>query len=163
MPLYDYQCAACGRRYEVVHGVHAEGPTTCPLCGKGPVRKAITAAAIHYKGTGWAKKERRATAASGAARASGEDGSSSDGPRGDETSTSDASKGGTSKGETSKGETSKEGSAKESHPSEGPAKDESLRGGRSKDSGRGSHDKDPGSAAPARSRTPGSGTASTTD
>lgn len=61
MPIYDYVCAACGRRFEVVHGVHDEGPTSCPLCGKGPVRKAISAAAVHYKGSGWAKKERRAT------------------------------------------------------------------------------------------------------
>jgi putative FmdB family regulatory protein len=68
MPLYDYQCAACGRRFEVVHGVHADGPTACPLCGKGPVRKAITAPAVHYKGSGWAKKERRATATSGSSK-----------------------------------------------------------------------------------------------
>ena len=59
MPAYDYDCAACGRRFEVIHGVHADGPTTCPLCGKGPVRKAISAPAVHYKGSGWAKKERR--------------------------------------------------------------------------------------------------------
>ena len=38
------------------------------LCGGGPVRKAITAAAVHFKGSGWAKKERRATVASGVAR-----------------------------------------------------------------------------------------------
>lgn len=78
MPLYDYDCAACGRRFEVIHGVHADGPTTCPVCGKGPVRKAITAAAIHYKGSGWAKKERRATASHGASRASGDSASTSD-------------------------------------------------------------------------------------
>ena len=65
MPLYDYDCAACGRRIEVVHGVFAPGPTHCPNCGSGPLRKAITAAAVHYKGSGWAKKERR-TVASGA-------------------------------------------------------------------------------------------------
>lgn len=64
MPVYDYTCAACGRRFEVLHGVHAEGPTECPLCGKGPVRKAITAAAVHYRGSGWAKKERHAAASS---------------------------------------------------------------------------------------------------
>ena len=76
MPTYDYECAACGRRFEVVHGVHADGPTACPLCGKGPVRKVITAANVHYKGSGWAKKERRTTAASGASKgAGGEDGS----------------------------------------------------------------------------------------
>lgn len=66
MPLYDYDCAACGRRIEVVHGVFAPGPTHCPNCGSGPLRKAITAAAVHYKGSGWAKKERRATVAPGA-------------------------------------------------------------------------------------------------
>ncbi|MEP6638562.1 MAG: zinc ribbon domain-containing protein [Chloroflexota bacterium] len=70
MPAYDYVCAACGRRFEVAHGVHAEGPTSCPLCGKGPVRKAISAPAVHYKGSGWAKKERRATVTPGAAKAS---------------------------------------------------------------------------------------------
>src|SRR4051794_6281535 len=64
MPIYDYDCAACGRRFELVHGVHAEPPTVCPLCGSGPIRKAISAPAIHYKGSGWAKKERRTTAAS---------------------------------------------------------------------------------------------------
>ena len=62
MPAYDYDCAACGQRFEVVHGLHADRPTTCPLCGSGPVRKAISAATVHYKGSGWAKKERRASA-----------------------------------------------------------------------------------------------------
>ena len=91
MPLYDYECAACGRRFEVFHGVHAEGPTSCPLCGKGPVRKAITAAAVHYRGSGWAKKERRTAAAA----KTGGDSASGDGGKED----------------GSKGETSKDGSA----------------------------------------------------
>jgi putative FmdB family regulatory protein len=73
VPLYDYDCAACGRRFEVIHGVHADGPTTCPLCGSGPVRKAIAAPAIHFKGSGWAKKERRAGTRTGAGTASGGD------------------------------------------------------------------------------------------
>ena len=76
MPLYDYDCAACGRRFEVVHGVYGEGPTVCPICGKGPIRKAISAAAVHYKGSGWAKKERRATSSTGSSRASTEAGGS---------------------------------------------------------------------------------------
>ncbi len=76
MPLYDYLCAACGARFEAVHGVHGDGPTACLVCGHGPVRKAITAAAIHYRGTGWAKKERRATATTGTSTASVEGGSS---------------------------------------------------------------------------------------
>jgi putative FmdB family regulatory protein len=68
VPLYDYVCAACGRRFEVIHGVHADPPTACPLCGSGPVRKAIAAPAVHFKGSGWAKKERRASAGSTAAK-----------------------------------------------------------------------------------------------
>ena len=77
MPLYDYDCAACGRRFEVIHGVHADPPASCPLCGSGPVRKAIAAPAVHFKGSGWAKKERRAGAKSGAASGSGAEGSES--------------------------------------------------------------------------------------
>ena len=82
MPVYDYDCAACGRRFEVVHGVHVDGPTSCPLCGKGPVRKAISAPAIHYKGSGWAKKERRATVTSGSGK-SGAEGASGEGGSGE--------------------------------------------------------------------------------
>ncbi len=82
MPLYDYDCEACGRRFEVVHGVHSERPTVCPICGSGPIRKAISAAAVHFKGSGWAKKERRAPVTRGASKASG-DGSSSDGSSSD--------------------------------------------------------------------------------
>jgi putative FmdB family regulatory protein len=78
MPLYDYDCAACGRRFEVVHGVHADGPTTCPLCGKGPVRKAISAPADHYKGSGWAKKERRASTTPATPKSSADGTSASD-------------------------------------------------------------------------------------
>ena len=77
MPLYDYDCAACGRRFEVIHGVHADPPASCPLCGSGPVRKAISAPAVHFKGSGWAKKERRAGVKSGAASDSGTEGSES--------------------------------------------------------------------------------------
>jgi putative FmdB family regulatory protein len=88
MPLYDYDCAACGRRIEVVHGVHAPGPTHCPNCGGGPLRKAITAAAVHFKGTGWAKKERR-TVAAGASKAAGESESTADAPRSDKDSSTE--------------------------------------------------------------------------
>ena len=96
MPLYDYECAACGRRFEVLHGVHAEGPTSCPLCGKGPVRKVITAAAVHYRGSGWAKKERRTAAAS---------------KTGSDAGSADDGKDEGSKGETLKGDGSDAGAA----------------------------------------------------
>lgn len=79
MPLYDYDCAACGRRFEVIHGVHADPPVACALCGSGLIRKAFAAPAVHFKGTGWAKKERRSSvskaAGSSATDADGDGGS----------------------------------------------------------------------------------------
>jgi len=98
MPAYDYDCAACGRRFEVIHGVHADGPSACPLCGGGPVRKAITAAAIHYRGSGWAKKERRATSTPGQSKAAGETTSTAEGDTATDAGASDASKPAAAKG-----------------------------------------------------------------
>jgi putative FmdB family regulatory protein len=127
VPLYDYDCAACGRRFEVIHGVHADPPASCPLCGSGPVRKAIAAPAIHFKGSGWAKKERRAGARTGAGSgSSGEDateGSSSDAVGADAGTTSgdgsaqgaDASTSGSKKTSTT---TSPSTTAKTSGPSD---------------------------------------------
>lgn len=57
MPIYDYLCAACGHEMEVMHSVHGEGPAACPKCG-ARMRKAIAPLAVHFKGTGWARKDR---------------------------------------------------------------------------------------------------------
>jgi putative FmdB family regulatory protein len=57
MPIHDYVCANCGYEIEVMHSVHGHGPSTCPECG-GPMKRAIAAPAIHFKGTGWARKDR---------------------------------------------------------------------------------------------------------
>ena len=57
MPTYDYVCAN-GHRFEVIHGVHDAGPTSCPVCHSADIRKAFAPPTIHYKGSGWAKKDR---------------------------------------------------------------------------------------------------------
>jgi putative FmdB family regulatory protein len=62
MPIYEYECASCGRRVEVIHGIHSPGPTTCDACG-GQLRKVLSAPAIVFKGSGWAKKDARASSA----------------------------------------------------------------------------------------------------
>jgi putative FmdB family regulatory protein len=61
MPVYDYVCVNCGEVIEVVHGVHASGPERCARCG-GTLRKALSAPAIVFKGSGWAKKDARSSA-----------------------------------------------------------------------------------------------------
>jgi putative FmdB family regulatory protein len=63
MPIYDYGCSACGQVTEVVHGINDHGPKFCPECGaEGTMTKNFTTPAIHFKGTGWAKKDRGSSA-----------------------------------------------------------------------------------------------------
>ena len=62
MPIYEYVCSSCGRRIDVMHGIHGHGPATCEACG-GAMKKALTAPAIHFKGSGWAKKDARSSTA----------------------------------------------------------------------------------------------------
>lgn len=67
MPIYDYLCSNCGQTTEVIHRIDAPGPRFCPACGaEGTLRKAFATPAVHFKGSGWAKKDR---SSSGAARA----------------------------------------------------------------------------------------------
>jgi putative FmdB family regulatory protein len=58
MPIYEYACTSCGRSVEVVHGVHVPGPEVCEVCG-GRMRKLVSTPSIHFKGSGWAKKDAR--------------------------------------------------------------------------------------------------------
>ena len=53
MPLYEYQCEACGQRFEVIQKFSDPPAETCRICGKGPVQRLISSPAIQFKGTGW--------------------------------------------------------------------------------------------------------------
>jgi putative FmdB family regulatory protein len=53
MPLYEYQCEACGQRFEVIQKFSDAPAETCRVCGKGPVQRLISSPAIQFKGTGW--------------------------------------------------------------------------------------------------------------
>ncbi len=53
MPLYEYQCQACGESCEVLQKVSDDPKTECPHCHKEQLKKQISAAAFHLKGSGW--------------------------------------------------------------------------------------------------------------
>ncbi len=53
MPIYGYQCQACGHGFEVMQKMSDPAPDTCPACGKAEVRKQLSAAGIQLKGNGW--------------------------------------------------------------------------------------------------------------
>ena len=100
MPIYDYVCASCRQKTEVIHGIDAPGPRFCPACGaEGTLRKALTTPAVHFKGSGWAKKDRSSPSAT-RTRASAASGDSGDGATkaGESAASSSGSDGGTSAG-----------------------------------------------------------------
>lgn len=52
MPLYEYQCEACGNRFEKIVKFSDPPIETCPECG-GTVQKLLSSPAIQFKGSGW--------------------------------------------------------------------------------------------------------------
>jgi putative FmdB family regulatory protein len=65
MPIYEYACTACDHRTDILHGINDPGPNFCPSCGReGTMRKLFAPPTIHYKGSGWAKKDRGGAGAS---------------------------------------------------------------------------------------------------
>jgi len=74
MPLYEYECDACGGRFEVIQKF-SETTEQCRRCGKGPVRRLTSSPAIQFKGTGWyvtdyAQKGKTGESASGSSTSS---------------------------------------------------------------------------------------------
>jgi len=52
MPIYEYQCAACGKIVERWQKFSESPLTVCPQCG-GSLNKIISSCAFHLKGSGW--------------------------------------------------------------------------------------------------------------
>jgi putative FmdB family regulatory protein len=98
MPLYEYQCEACGTRVEKIQKFSDPPLATCTACG-GAMRKLPSSPAIQFKGTGWyitdyAKKtavEGTTGAGSNSAESRKGESSKGDAPKGD-AAKSDAAK-----------------------------------------------------------------------
>ena len=52
MPIYEYDCDSCGKRTEAIQRVGERPLKICPRCG-GKLKKAFSAPAVHFKGSGW--------------------------------------------------------------------------------------------------------------
>lgn len=53
MPIYEYQCDACHHKFERLQKMSDSLLTVCPECKEEKLRKLVSAAAFHLKGTGW--------------------------------------------------------------------------------------------------------------
>jgi putative FmdB family regulatory protein len=54
MPTYDYECDACGHRYELFQSIKAAPIRKCPACKKLKARRLIgIGAGVIFKGSGF--------------------------------------------------------------------------------------------------------------
>ncbi|MCK5386764.1 MAG: zinc ribbon domain-containing protein [Gammaproteobacteria bacterium] len=53
MPIYEYECQACGHKKEALQKISDDPLTECPECGKPELKKLISAAGFRLKGAGW--------------------------------------------------------------------------------------------------------------
>ena len=53
MPIYEYQCQACGHELEKLQRMADDPLKDCPDCGKAELRRLVSAAAFRLKGGGW--------------------------------------------------------------------------------------------------------------
>ena len=56
MPLYEYQCAKCHERSEILQKLSDPPYTHCPKCG-GEMKKLHSSPAIQFKGSGFYKTD----------------------------------------------------------------------------------------------------------
>ena len=55
MPIFDYQCEACGHHFDILQKAGEGALRKCPECGKLKLRKLLSAPSFHLKGGGWYK------------------------------------------------------------------------------------------------------------
>jgi len=53
MPIYEYQCQACGKQLEALQKLRDAPLQDCPDCGEPSLKKKVSAAAFRLKGGGW--------------------------------------------------------------------------------------------------------------
>jgi putative FmdB family regulatory protein len=52
MPIYEYECAKCGKRIEIIQKMSDKPLKKHADCG-GALQKLVSAAGFQFKGTGW--------------------------------------------------------------------------------------------------------------
>ncbi len=52
MPIYEYECVDCSKKFEVRRGFHDEEDAFCPHCA-GEGRRMFSPVAVIYKGSGF--------------------------------------------------------------------------------------------------------------
>ena len=60
MPTYEYECEACGHRFELFQSINDGVKRKCPKCGRVKLRRLIGAgAAVLFRGSGFYQTDYR--------------------------------------------------------------------------------------------------------
>ncbi len=53
MPIYEYQCAACGHRLDHLQRLADPDPLECPACAAAALKRRVSAPSFRLAGSGW--------------------------------------------------------------------------------------------------------------
>ncbi len=53
MPIYEYQCAACGHQLEAIQKFSDAPLVDCPTCKAAQLKKMLSVPGFRLKGSGW--------------------------------------------------------------------------------------------------------------
>ncbi len=53
MPIYEYECTACGHHIEVLQRIHDAPLRTCESCNEPALKKLVSASVFRLAGKGW--------------------------------------------------------------------------------------------------------------
>ncbi|MFT3756692.1 MAG: zinc ribbon domain-containing protein [Pseudoxanthomonas sp.] len=53
MPIYAFECTACGHSFDRLQKLSDPDPETCPSCGQPTVKRQLTAPSFRLAGSGW--------------------------------------------------------------------------------------------------------------
>lgn len=53
MPIYEYECKACGHRMEKLQKISADPLKDCPACNRNDLERLVSAAGFRLAGGGW--------------------------------------------------------------------------------------------------------------
>lgn len=53
MPIYEFECASCGHRFDRLQKLSDEDPTICPSCGAQQLKRRVSAPSFRLAGSGW--------------------------------------------------------------------------------------------------------------
>lgn len=53
MPIYEYECSACGHRLEKLQKLNADPLSQCPVCSRQSLSRLVSMPGFRLAGSGW--------------------------------------------------------------------------------------------------------------